>query len=190
MSNAATSPAPLSPAIRGYLLAVVAIGSVVLVQALFAAARTPQPLAWVALAALALLSGWFRLSFKSVSATAGIDDTFWIAAALLFGPGVATLAVAAHSLVYSLRRRRPIAQMAFNASALALSMWCSAGAFFSLAGVGPLAIAHAPITPLVGPLLALTGVYFVLNSGLTAIALGLDSRQSPFQIWKQNFRWL
>jgi putative nucleotidyltransferase with HDIG domain len=180
----------LSPAIRLYLQAVVAMGSIVLAQALFAAARTPQPLAWLMLAALALLSGWFRLSFKSVSATAGIDDTFWIAAALLFGPGVATLAVAAHSLVYSLRRRRPVRQMAFNASALALSMWCSASAFFALAGVGPLAIEHAPITPLVGPLLALTGVYFALNSGLTAIAVGLDSRQSPFQIWKQNFRWL
>jgi putative nucleotidyltransferase with HDIG domain len=180
----------MSPAIRLYLQVVVAAGSFVLVQALFGAARTPQPLAWLTLAALALLSGWFRLSFTSVSATVGIDDTFCIGGALLFGPSVATLAVAAHSLVYSLRRRRPIRQMAFNASALALSMWFSASAFFALAGVGPLAIEHAPITPLVGPLLALTGVYFVLNSGLTAIAVGLDSRQSPFQIWKQNFRWL
>jgi putative nucleotidyltransferase with HDIG domain len=190
MSKPAKSSAPLSPAIRLYLQVVVAAGSLVLVQALFGAARTPHPLAWLTLAGLALVSGWFRLSFKSVSATVGIDDTFCIAAALLFGPSVATLAVAAHSLVYSLRRRRPIRQTAFNAAALSLSMWWSASAFFALAGVGPLAVAHAPITPLVGPLLALTAVYFALNSGLTAIAVGLDARQSPFQIWKQNFRWL
>src|SRR5206468_1887523 len=110
--------------------------------------------------------------------------------ALLFGPAPATLAIAAHSLVYSLRRSRPLRQMAFNAAALALSMWGSASAFFAVAGVGPLAIEHAPITTLVWPLLALTGVYFALNSGLTAVAVGLDSHQSPFEIWRQNFRWL
>jgi putative nucleotidyltransferase with HDIG domain len=69
-------------------------------------------------------------------------------------------------------------------------MWGSASAFFAIAGVGPLAIEHAPITPLVWPLLALTGIYFALNTGLTAVAVGLDSQQSPLQIWTQNFRWL
>src|SRR4051794_19727070 len=190
MSQAATKSTALSPAFRLYLQVVVGMGSLVLVHAVLGAARTPQPLAWLSLGALALLSGWFRLSVKSISATVGIDDTFCIAAALLFGPSVATLAVAAHSIVYTLRRRRPIPQVAFNAAALALSMWCSASTFFALAGVGPLAFAHAPVTPLVGPLLALTAVYFGLNSALTAIAVGLDSRQSPLQIWRQNFRWL
>jgi putative nucleotidyltransferase with HDIG domain len=190
MSKAATKSAALSPDIRLYLQVVVGVGSLVLVQAVFGAARTPQPVAWLSLVALALLSGWFRLSVKSVSATVGIDDTFCIAAALLFGPSVATLAVAAHSVVYTLRRRRPLAQVAFNAASLALSMWCSASTFFALARVGPLAFAHAAITPLVAPLLALTAVYFVLNSGLTATAVGLDSGQSPVAIWKQNFRWL
>ncbi|HKB11650.1 MAG TPA: HD domain-containing phosphohydrolase, partial [Vicinamibacterales bacterium] len=47
-----------------------------------------------------------------------------------------------------------------------------------------------PIAPLVGPLVALTVVYFALNSGLTAIAVGLDTRQSPVEVWKRNFRWL
>ncbi len=175
---------------RLYLQAVIATGSVVLIEAGVGAVRTPHPEAWLALAGLALLSGWFRLSFKSVSATIGIDDTFCIATALLFGPAPATLAIAAHSILYSLRRRRPMQQLAFNAAALAFSMWASASAFFAIAGVGPLAIDHAPITPLVLPLLALTGVYFALNSGLTALAVGFDSRQSPVQIWRQNFRWL
>ena len=38
--------------------------------------------------------------------------------------------------LFSLRRRRPMQQLAFNAAALALSMWVSASAFFALAGVG------------------------------------------------------
>src|SRR3954470_574353 len=190
MSQAATKSTALSPAFRLYLQVVVGMGSLVLVHAVLGAARTPQPLAWLSLCALALLSGWFRLSVKSISATVGIDDTFSIAAALLFGPSVATLAVAAHSIVYTLRRRRPLPPVALNAAALALSMWCSASLFFALAGVEPLAFAQAPVTPLVGPLVVLTAVYFGLNSALTAIAVGLDSHQSPLQIWKQNFRWL
>jgi putative nucleotidyltransferase with HDIG domain len=190
MNQPASGSATPSPAMRLYLQGVVAMGSLVLLQSAIGAARTPHPAAWLALAGLALLSGWFRLSFKSVNATIGIDDTFCIATALLFGPAPATLAIAAHSILYSLRRRRPMQQLAFNAAALALSMWASASAFFAIAGVGPLAIDHAPITPLVLPLLALTGVYFALNSGLTAIAVGFESRQSPIQIWRQNFRWL
>jgi putative nucleotidyltransferase with HDIG domain len=190
MSASAVCPAPPSRALRLYLQVVIAAGTMLLAYTVFEAVRTPQPLAWLALAGLALLSGWFRLSFKSVSATIGVDDTFWIATALLFGPAPATLALVAHALVYSVRRRRPARQMAFNAAALALSMWASGSTFFALAGVGPLAIQHAPITPLVWPLVALTGVYFALNSGFTAIAVGLDTRHSPFQVWKQNFRWL
>jgi putative nucleotidyltransferase with HDIG domain len=181
---------PSSRALRTYLQIVIAAGALVLAYAAVEAMRTPQPLVWLALAGLALLSGWCRLSFKSVSATIGVDDTFSIATALLFGPGPATLAVVAHVFVYSVRRRRPARQAAFNAAALALSMWGSWRAFFALAGVAPLAIGHAPIAPLVGPLVALTLVYFALNSGLTAVAVGLDSGQSPFEIWKRNFQWL
>jgi len=44
--------------------------------------------------------------------------------------------------------------------------------------------------PLVAPLVAYVVVYFVLNSGFTAIAIGLDTRQSPSEVWRRNFRWL
>src|SRR5262249_17576969 len=40
------------------------------------------------------------------------------------------------------------------------------------------------------PLLWSTAVYFVLNSGLVALAVGFDTRQSPLAIWKQHFSWL
>src|SRR3954465_799201 len=78
-------------ALRPYLYTVITIGTLVFVAAGVGTARAPYPLAWMALAALALVSAWFRLNFKSVSATVGIDDTFCITAALLFGPGPATL---------------------------------------------------------------------------------------------------
>ncbi len=40
------------------------------------------------------------------------------------------------------------------------------------------------------PLLALTIVYYTLNSGLTAVVIGLDSAHSPVAIWKRHFGWL
>src|SRR3954453_7201691 len=115
MSQAATKSTALSPAFRLYLQVVVGMGSLGLVHAVLGAARTPQPLAWLSLGALALLSGWLRLSVKSISATAGMHDPSCLPPALLFGPSVATLAAAAHSIVFPLRRRRPIPQVAFNA---------------------------------------------------------------------------
>src|SRR5689334_6356280 len=33
-------------------------------------------------------------------------------------------------------------------------------------------------------------VHFALNSGLTAIAVGLDTGQRPVDVWRHNFRWL
>jgi len=176
--------------LTGYLSTVAAAGAVVLVHALVAALRSPLPLAWLALGGFALLLGCFRLRFSSVSANISIDDTFLISTAVLFGPAPATLSIGIGACVLCLSRKRPLRQLTFNTASLALSMWASASMFFALAGVEPLAIGAAPITPLVAPLVALTLVYFVLNSGLTAIAIALDSRQPPLQVWKQNFRWL
>lgn len=68
---------------------------------------TPQPLACLAFLVLVLLAGWFRLNHASVSANVGIDDTFLIATALLFGTAPATLGIAGSALVFSLRRRKP-----------------------------------------------------------------------------------
>ena len=176
--------------LTGYLSTVAAAGAVVLVHSLVAALRSPLPLAWLALGGLAVVLGCFRLRFSSVSANISIDDTFLISTALLFGPAPATLSIGVGACVQCWGRKRPLRQLTFNTASLALSMWASASTFFALAGVEPLALGAAPITPLVAPLLALTLVYFVLNSGLTAIAIALDSRQSPLEVWKRNFRWL
>jgi putative nucleotidyltransferase with HDIG domain len=148
------------------------------------------PLTWLALGAITLLAGSFRLKFASVSATIAIDDTFFIATTLLFGPGPGTIVSAVSACLFSILRRKSLRQVAFNTSALALSMWGAAQTFFAIAGVQPLAVGQAPIVPLALPLLALTVAYFGLNSCLMAIAVGLDSRQSPVEIWKNNFRWL
>ena len=186
----AARPASPSRLLRAYLTAVGVGGAILLVQSVFAAARTPPAIGWLAMTALTILAGCFRLRFASVSANIAIDDTFFIGIALLFGPGPGTLTIAASALVFSWLRHKPLRQLAFNPTAHALSMGVAARVFFTLAHVEPLAIGHAPIAPLALPLVALTLVYFALDSGLTAVAVGLDTRQSPIDVWKTNFRWL
>ena len=178
-------------ALRVYLLAVVLAGAFALVDAAVEAVHTPHPFGWLALAGLAMVAGSFRLNSASESANITIDeDTFIIATALLFGPGPATLALAAGGFVSSFRRRMPARQIAFNTAALAVSMWVGSHAFFLTAGVAPLSQSKPSLGALVLPLLVMTVVYFVLNSGLTAIAVGLDTRKSPIQIWRRHFQWL
>src|SRR6185295_5136953 len=177
MSQGHPRPASTSRALGVYLLGVVLTGAIVLGHSLVAAAHTPKPLWWLALGGGVILAGWFRLTFASVNATVGIEDTFLIATALLFGPAPPTLAIAGSALLFSFRRGIPVRQIAFNAAALSLAVWASAWTFFALAGVEPLALGHAPVARLALPLVALTLVYYVLNSGLTAVVVGLDTRQ-------------
>jgi putative nucleotidyltransferase with HDIG domain len=179
-----------SRALRAYLTVVVTAGALVLVVSAITAARTPHPLGWLALAALAMLTGSFRLNFASVSANIAIDDTFLFTAALLFGPGPAALAIAAGGFIPSCRRRKPARQIAFNTAAPAISMWVATQTFFLIARVPPLVQGMPPVASLVVPLLTFTVVHFALNSGLIAIAVGLDTRQSPIQIWRGHFQWL
>jgi putative nucleotidyltransferase with HDIG domain len=183
---------PPSRALRLYLQVLVSIGALVLAHSIFVAVRTPHPLGWLTLAGIALAAGCFRLNFASVAANIGVDDTFFITTAVLFGPAPAAMVIAGGAFVFSMRRRKPARQVAFNTAAVALSMWGSAQTFFALARVEPLALAQtqAPVAALVAPLLALTVVYFVLNSGLAAIVVGLDIRQSPIEVWRRHFRWL
>ena len=178
-------------ALRVYIHALVLTGAFVLIAAAFGAVRTPHPLHWLALAGLAMVTGLFSLTFPSDSANIAIhEDTFFIAAALLFGPGPATLAIAAGAFVFCSRRHMPTRQIAFNTSSIAVSMWVGAHTFFLAAGVAPLSESKPSLGALVLPLLAMTAVYFTLNSGLTAIAVGLETRQSPIQIWRRHFQRL
>jgi putative nucleotidyltransferase with HDIG domain len=176
--------------LRAYLGLVYALGGVVIAFSLTAVLRDPAPPGWLVFAALAIVAGSFKLDFASVSATISVNDTFFITTAVLFGPGPAAVAIAADSLVVSLRKKDPPRRMAFNVAAPALSLWAGAQTCFFLAGVAPLAQGRAPVGRLALPLMALAVVYFVLNSGLTALAVALDSRQSAFEIWKRHFMWV
>ncbi|HKB11122.1 MAG TPA: hypothetical protein VKD69_10720, partial [Vicinamibacterales bacterium] len=129
-----------SPALRTYLFAVAAAGALVLGPAVISATRMPNGAGWVAITALTILAGCFRLRFASVTANIAIDDTFFIATTLLFGPGPGALTTAAAALLFSLQRRHILRRVLFNMTGHAVSMGIAAQVFFILAGVPPLSV--------------------------------------------------
>jgi diguanylate cyclase (GGDEF)-like protein/putative nucleotidyltransferase with HDIG domain len=81
-------------------------------------------------------------------------------------------------------------RLVFNLSAPALSIWIAGTLFYATAKIGPLVNQPAEIQGLVVPLVCFAASYFLLNSGLTAVAISFERSESPFRIWHTNFAWL
>jgi putative nucleotidyltransferase with HDIG domain len=179
-----------SGALKPFVGGVVAIGAAVILHSLVRVAVVPRPYEWMLFAALAIATGSFSVKIASVVATISISDTFFITLALLFGPAPAAIAVAVDSLIMSWRLGHAWRRIALNMAAPAVSMWAGAQTFFLIARVSPVAHADVAVGSLIGPLLLMTLIYFALNSGLIATAVGLESGQPPVDIWRRHFQWL
>ena len=176
-------------ALTWYVRFVIAAGGAVVVESIVRAAYPGRSYEWVLFAILGVLTGSLTIRIATVEASISVADTFFIAAAILFGPAPATAAIAIDSLVLSSRKKHPIDRIGFNVAAPALSLWTATHAFFFFAGIPPLASTGLAMPP-VGPLLVLAAIYFLLNSSLIAIAVALESKTAPLKIWREHFMWL
>jgi putative nucleotidyltransferase with HDIG domain len=176
-------------ALSWYVRGVAAAGGGVALYSLARATYHLHSYEWILFAVLGILAGSLTIRIASVEASISVADTFFIAAAMLYGPAAATAAIALDSLVLSMRKRHGPMRVGFNVAAPALSLWVATQAFFLLAGVEPLA-RGGPALPPILPLIALTAIYFLLNSSLIAIAVALESRKAPLDVWREHFMWL
>ena len=146
---------------------------------------------WIALAILTLLSGSLTIKIPSVAARLSVSETFVFASVLLFGPCAGTITVAIEILVsfavLGRSQRTNPHKIAFNVAAAALSIWLAGHAFYFAAGIEPLSQHAAELQTLLIPLAILSTVYFLLNSGMIAVALALEKRRPAFNIWRTNF---
>ena len=70
----------------------------------------------------------------------------------------------------------------------ALALWCGVQAFYALAGHEPMARSLVvPDEHTILPLACLAAVYFLLNSGLTAVAVALSKGVAPWRFWREHF---
>lgn len=175
---------------RLFLPAIATTGVLVILASLWQVGRSPVDERWFVLVGLTVLSGSATLRLPGTPVSFSISDSFTMAAALLFGPAAGTVTVAIDSLVISRRlARRPIParRVLFNATAPALAMWAAAHAFFLLAGAGPMAETRVSVARLIGPVMVFAGLFFVLNTGLIALAIAFEQRIRAVQIWREHF---
>jgi len=173
-----------------YVRLVIAAGAAAVSHSLVGLLAAPHPFEWILFATLVILTGSFTLNISAINASISVADTFLIAATLLFGPAPATVALAIDTLLLSWRKGYPWRRVAFNAVAPALSLWVAGHVFFLITGAAPLATNDVRVGPLIPALFLLAAIYFALNSGLIAVAVGLESRRSPVRIWYDHFLWL
>jgi putative nucleotidyltransferase with HDIG domain len=175
-------------AIDWYVGTIVLAGAVVIGWSALGLPSTPHAREWGVLAGIALVASRFPLRVPGRSAWFSISDTFFMTSALLFGPGPATVTIALDSMLmthafktFSLRR------FLFNSGAPALTFWTGAEVFFWLSGSAPLFGSRVPIDSLIVPVACFALTYFTLNSGLTAIAIALEKKRAPIDVWRSHF---
>ncbi|MGE3844876.1 MAG: HD-GYP domain-containing protein, partial [Vicinamibacterales bacterium] len=174
-----------------YVTLVFAGGLAATVWSLYSLATGPLGWQWLILACLTWLSATFSLKIPHVPITVSISETFVFMILLLFGGPATTVTVAVDGLITSLHRRNlQPRRILFNFAEPAISASVAALAFYWLAGVPPLAEAPASLGQLLLPTLLMACVYFVVNSGLTAIAVAAETGGSAWEIFCGPFLWL
>ncbi len=178
---------------RIFVSAVVATGAAAIILSGHQVLADRPPLTWLILAAFTLISGSLTINVPGVTATISVSEMFVLTAVLFYGTAPATLVVGCDGLMLSIRGRSgKLHKFLFNFAGGALSLWVASHVFFRVTGFQPVWRQASPIgvTSLLAPLALLATVYFLLNSWLNAIAIGLEKRTSPFEIWRRHFLFL
>src|SRR5262249_23081557 len=139
-----------------YLGTVIAAGFAVVLGSIHHLYIEPIGNQWFILAALTLISGSATVRLPSTFASISISETFVFTAVLLYGPAAGTIIVALDGLVGSFwisKRHREIHRALFNMSAPAVSAWCSAHLFFTVARISPLVKEPSPINAILPALI-------------------------------------
>jgi diguanylate cyclase (GGDEF)-like protein/putative nucleotidyltransferase with HDIG domain len=139
------------------------------------------------IAIIVLVGGGQALSLELEAGSISVSAVGALAGAALFGPRAALpLAIAIVAVEWSSRRDDWYYAL-FNIGALSLASLAAAGVF----SVGLIAEGtrwHEVIVAAAGLLAG--GVYFVVNTALTSLAMALEGHDRWGAVWKERFSWL
>ena len=170
-----------------YVAALAGMGVGVVGVSAFQLTRIPHAAGWLLFAGWALVARRFVFQVPGINPRLSLSEMFYVSSAVLFGPGPATVTIAVDSLVRSYGRGYPVQQVLFNGSAPAIAFWAGCQVFFHLLGAGPVFDSAVEPYRVLLPLAALGSVYYALNSGFTALAVGLETTTSPIDVWRARF---
>ena len=183
------APQPLL--LRLFVAAVVVAGAAILVHSAIAIRHARLDVYLVVLAGLMIASGRLVIRVPGRPVTVSVSEVFVFASVLLYGPAAATLTVAADGVWLSLNlRHRRLHRTLFNIAEPAISTWTAAYVFDAFAHTERFARTLTGTASLVVAAGAMAAVFFFLNSGLTAIAIALENRTSPYEVWRRHAWYL
>jgi putative nucleotidyltransferase with HDIG domain len=187
---ASSSRQTFSRGIYAYISAVAVCGALTLALSVqeLAAQGSDYRSQWMWLVSLTVVSGLLPVTIRSFHITISISETFVIAGALLFGRSGGTVLVFLDALFISIYlfwvNGIKWQQVLFNLGSSPLSIWLAA----TFAGIEPLFKETEPrFGLLIIQLTAFTALYFLFNTWLLTIALSLQQRVRPTDIWWRNF---
>jgi putative nucleotidyltransferase with HDIG domain len=183
----ASQNSSLSWVARTYLGLVVTAGLAATAVSVFKIFVTSPPKSddWYWLTLLTLISGFLTVRFRNIGARFSVSETFVFSGTLIFGQAVGTVLVFLDSLVLSgniwfEKRRIDWLRTRFNLAAPPLSVWLASAALFAITGPDP-TLSEDPARLVVG-LSVFTILYFLINSGLVALAIALAQRHGPMAV--------
>jgi diguanylate cyclase (GGDEF)-like protein/PAS domain S-box-containing protein len=179
----------LPPRARVYVVLVVVTG-IALLTLLSQPPVVDQFVVLAGLVAAAIASSALKVHLPTTRNRATVSASFVVdfAALILFGPNLAmwisTVSAISQSTV-RVAQKNPPHRTLFNAASLVVTMQVSGVAYAALGGhFGGLA-GLGDATPLTGAVL----VYFLVNSGLIAVAVALSTFQPVLRVWQRDFLW-
>ncbi len=192
-SQRADAPAPagtadLPVAARLYVSAVIVAGSVVL--AMRFPDQVPNVWLFLGLAFASSMASVLRLHLPLGTSSSNLSVSYTIdfASLLLIGPELTTVvagASAATQSIFGVNRRNPPLRILFNIAALILTVHAAGFVFRYFDNP----ISASDVRTLAKPMVASALAYYLVNTALVAIAIGLTSGQRPWQVWDTNFLW-
>ena len=180
-----------STAFASLLAIVVALGAAAIARSAVVIVDAPISGYAVLLVLLIIVAGRYRIKMPGYSATVSVSELFVFLSLLLFGPALATLAVAADGIITSLRQStRRGYRILFNVAEAAVTTWTAGQVFLLATSAAAVSPQDNLLADLLLPVLGLAITYFVLNTGLTAAAIALESGVSIVQVWRPHALYL
>jgi diguanylate cyclase (GGDEF)-like protein/PAS domain S-box-containing protein len=184
--EAANQRQPLAATIFVWL--VIVTGAAVL--AIWGPREAPNPVLFTVLLAISALASSLRLRLPLGNSSSNLSISYSVdfAALLLIGTELTMLVAGVSAWIQSTfghDRRNPVSRTLFNFAALVLTVK-TAGMAFEYFGGRPGSIDLGDIAK---PLVAGALVYYLVNTSIVAIAIGLANRRPVWTVWQSNFLW-
>ena len=151
-----------------------------------------QPVLFLSLLVLSSLTSAFKvyLPLAKGGSTMSVSYAIDFTSLILLGPHLTMFVgvVSAWSqCTFRIEEKNPAYRTLFSMACLAVTVQAAGFAYLSLGGVpGTLAANAAQVAR---PLIGAATTYFVCNTLLIAIAIGLSTREPLLRVWHQNFLW-